>query len=187
MPATIRLQRHTRIRPSLSSAVDKGKGVDTHNEVPADPLSRKCSQVDMRGDDVNVQPSGGYNDKVSSDEESSVSMQPTLPYPGTPFIISTCHGSTEQSESTNAIRDSLGFNITFELLDEAPGEFHFVPPDALPALYLHIFGRELVSHSADTQEFLLQLTEIEGFEHWEIPLEGMGSCRHLGLGILRRV
>ncbi|KAJ2871852.1 hypothetical protein GGH93_004495 [Coemansia aciculifera] len=143
-----RVGRHEKtdkwVRSPVTPGKYKGKGVDTHDEVPTDPSSRKRPWIDMWGDDANAQPSGGYNDEASSDEESLGSTQPTLPYPGTPYIISSRYGSTEQSESTNAIRDSLGFDITFELLDEALGEFPLVPLDALPALYLHIFGRELV-------------------------------------------
>ncbi|KAJ2754203.1 hypothetical protein GGI19_002584 [Coemansia pectinata] len=163
MPTRIRLPQHTRIRPILSSAADKGKGVDTHDEVPTDPLSRKRPRIDMRGDDANAQPSGGYNDEASSNEEPLGSTQPILPYPGTPSIISSRHGSTEQSESMNAIRDSLGFDITFELLDEALGEFPLVPLDALPALYLHIFGRELVLDEICPREFNIKLTSVDGF------------------------
>ncbi|KAJ2428295.1 hypothetical protein GGF41_001418 [Coemansia sp. RSA 2531] len=186
MTGRVIIRPHDATRPIRSSTMNKGRGRAMDDRMQTAQLSHKRPRVVTQGENDDNMPLGCYNDEAGSDEESQVSTQTTWLSSRASPIGGSHHGSTGQSESTSKIRDSLGIDITFELLDMALGEFPYVPLDVLPDLYAHIFGRELVPHDVDPQEFLLSLTKVDGFGYWYLQPEGADLDTSVGLSILER-
>ncbi|KAJ2020937.1 hypothetical protein GGI14_000426 [Coemansia sp. S680] len=152
------------VRPCPSIPVDKERGMGGEAQAGLPPQKRHRAGTQ----DDNAQSPASSEGKLNSDPGALLNLRMSPSFTG------------------SMIRDNSDEEITCIRLARALGQYSSIPLGLLPMVYRLFYGCELVPRGADTHDFLLRLTELEGFEYWYIPLEGTGLDGSSGLEILRR-
>ncbi|KAJ2251779.1 hypothetical protein GGI13_003656 [Coemansia sp. RSA 455] len=162
--AATQLIRPIAVRPCPSIPMDKerGKGGEAQAGLPRQKRHRTGTQ-----DDNTLSPASSKG-KLNSDPRVLLNLRMSPSFSGSMI----CDNSDEE--------------ITCIRLSRALGQYSSIPLGLLPIVYHLFYGCELVPRGADTHDFLLRLTELEGFEYWYTPFEGADLDRSSGLEILRR-
>ncbi|KAJ2035696.1 hypothetical protein IW146_001714 [Coemansia sp. RSA 922] len=162
--AATQLIRPIAVRPCPSIPVDKKRGMGGEAQAGLPPQKRHRAGAQ---DDNTLSPASSEG-KLNSDPRALLNLRMSPSFTG------------------SMIRDNSNEEITCIRLSRALGQYSSIPLGLLPMVYRLFYGCELVPRGADTHDFLLRLTELEGFEYWYIPFEGADLDGSSGLEILRR-
>ncbi|KAJ2831522.1 hypothetical protein GGI24_001549 [Coemansia furcata] len=117
---------------------------------------------------------------------SSVVASPVIdPQPGLP-LPSFDLADTARHESSDAIYDQSGAEVTSERLLAVVKPFIYISPDVVLASYYDMYGFQLIPNGIKPHEFVKALAKLDGFGYLTLWLSSEHSARLAHLNFLQR-